>query len=360
MSKPSVLTAEKQDNAAPSRFDWIDEDFLSVNPKMLRIREIVRRVADIDVPVLITGESGVGKEVIARYLHSQSSRRERPFVKVNCAAIPHDLLESELFGAERGAFTGALEQRQGKFELAGKGTILLDEIGEMSLPLQAKLLHVLQDREFYRIGGKQLVRVDAQIVATTNRKLEDALRKGEFREDLFFRLNVIRIEVPRLAERREDIPLLSNFFVCKYAKKYKSPVQELPRELMDAFYRYDWSGNVRELKNTIERYLILRDLDLTLSDLGDPALQASPVFAPAAVRLPAAVGRYTGVSLKEISAQAAATAEKQVVFQVLQETHGNRKQAASRLDICYKALLNKLKRWEIEEPTTSYTLPAIK
>jgi transcriptional regulator with PAS, ATPase and Fis domain len=349
MSSGAVQLTGRQYDSRVSPFDWIDPDFLSINPKMLRIREIARRIAEIDVPVLITGESGVGKEVIARYLHGQSSRRDRPFIKVNCAAIPNDLLESELFGSERGAFTGALEQRTGKFELAGKGTILLDEIGEMSLALQAKLLHVLQDREFYRIGGKHLIQVDAHIVATTNRNLEDAMRKGEFREDLFFRLNVIRLEVPRLADRREDIPLLCDLFVRKYANKYNSSIQQLPKELMEAFYRYDWAGNVRELKNAVERHLILGDLDLKLLDS-----LASPLH-PTAIALPGeADTKQTSVppvrvSLKEIAAQAGERAEKGMVCRVLRETNGNRKEAAKRLDICYKALLNKLKKWQADE-----------
>ncbi|HEY3127929.1 MAG TPA: sigma-54 dependent transcriptional regulator [Acidobacteriota bacterium] len=351
----NALVKKQSDHDAKNgkaQLDWFEEDFLSVNPKMLRIREITKQVADIDVPVLITGESGVGKEVIARYIHAQSRRRNRPFIKVNCAAIPNDLLESELFGYERGAFTGALQQKPGKFELAGKGTILLDEIGEMSMLLQAKLLHVLQDREYTRLGGKSQVRVDAHILATTNKRLEDAIRRGEFREDLYFRLNVIRIEVPRLADRREDIPLLCNHFLQKYSEKYKSPAQEFPRELLEAFYQYHWAGNVRELKNAVERYLILRDLDMALLDLRDSRFHVRE-FPQASQALSQA-----NMSLKEIAAQAAEHAEKQVVFRVLGETNGNRKQAALRLDICYKALLNKLKKWQIDERGKEYDLRA--
>jgi transcriptional regulator with PAS, ATPase and Fis domain len=206
------------------------EPGMSSNSKMVRVREIARQVADTDVPVLVTGESGVGKEVLTRYIHMHSGRAEHPYVKVNCAALPHDLLESELFGYERGAFTGAVSDKPGKFELAGRGTILLDEIGEMSPPLQAKLLHVLQDCEYSRLGGKRVIQVQARVLASTNRRLEQSVAKGEFREDLYFRLNVIAIEIPPLRERREDIPLLCSHFVAKYREKYKSPVQQLPRE----------------------------------------------------------------------------------------------------------------------------------
>src|SRR5213078_2211082 len=234
-------------------------DMLSTNPKVLRIKEIAKQVADTDVPVLVSGESGVGKEVLARFIHANSSRHDKPFVKVNCAALPHDLLESELFGYERGAFTGALGDNPGKFELADKGTILLDEIGEMSPHLQAKLLHVLQDGEYTRLGGRRATRVDARVLASTNRKLREAVSKGEFREDLYYRLDVVTIEIPPLRERPRDIPLLCRQFVEKYAVRYESSVRELPTELMDALIRSEWPGNVRELENVIRRFLILPD-----------------------------------------------------------------------------------------------------
>jgi len=218
------------------------------NLKMVRIREIARQVAETDVPVLILGESGVGKEVLARYIHTHSGRADQPFLKVNCAALPHDLLESELFGYEKGAFTGAVSEKPGKFELAGNGTILLDEIGEMSPLLQAKLLHVLQDCQYSRLGGKRMITVNARVLASTNRRLEESVAKGEFREDLYFRLNVITIDIPPLRERREDIPLLCSHFVDKYREKYKSSVQQLPKDLMETFMSFDWPGNIRQLK----------------------------------------------------------------------------------------------------------------
>jgi len=324
-------------------------DFLSTNQRMSRIRDIAKHVADTDVPVLILGESGVGKEVLARFIHTNSARHDKPFVKVNCAALPHDLLESELFGYERGAFTGALNEKPGKFELADKGTLLLDEIGEMSPHLQAKLLHVLQDSEYTRLGGKRSVRVDARVLASTNINLEEAVGNGKFREDLYFRLNVIRLELPPLRERREDIPVLCNYFLMKYRERYKSPVEEISNQMIDAFLRYDWPGNIRQLENAIKRYLILPDMDMTLLELKESS--ASPSGAVVIPMKP----KEDKMSLKDVGSRAAEQAERELVLRVLEETAWNRKQAARRLNICYKALLNKLKRWQIEN---RHTIPA--
>jgi transcriptional regulator with PAS, ATPase and Fis domain len=302
---------------------------------MLRIIDISRHVAGTDVPVLILGESGVGKEVIASFIHEQSNRSDGPFVKVNCAALPHELLESELFGYERGAFTGAIRDKIGKFEQADKGTLLLDEIGEMSPHLQAKLLHVLQDAEFSRLGGKKPVKVNVRVLAATNKKLKEAVLKGEFRNDLYFRLNVIKLEVPPLRERREDIPLLCNSFLEKYRERYQSPVQQFPKEVMEAFFRYDWPGNVRQLENIVKRYLILPDADVTSELRGG---SSEPVSQPV---------QTANVSLKEVAGHAAEVAEKEVVLRVLEETGWNRKESARRLRISYKALRNKLKKWQL-------------
>src|SRR5215467_3783034 len=328
-------------------------DILSINPRVLKIKEIAKHVADTDVPVLITGESGVGKEVLARYIHAHSSRHDKPFVKVNCAALPNDLLESELFGYERGAFTGALNDKPGKFELADKGTLLLDEIGEMTPHLQAKLLHVLQDSEYTRLGGKRTIRVDARVLASTNINLEEHVASGKFREDLYFRLNVIRIDIPPLRERREDIPVLCNYFLCRYRDRYKSSVEEITPSLMDSFLRYDWPGNVRQLENAVKRYLILPDINLNISELKDqtPSSAAAPVPAKP---------KEDNMSLKDVGTRAAEQAEKELVLRVLEETSWNRKQAARRLNICYKALLNKLKRWHIDNRrsiATEFTKP---
>jgi DNA-binding NtrC family response regulator len=324
-------------------------NILTSSPQMLRIIDISRHVASTDVPVLILGESGVGKEVVASFIHEQSNRSDGPFVKVNCAALPHELLESELFGYERGAFTGAIRDKIGKFEQADKGTLLLDEIGEMSPHLQAKLLHVLQDAEFSRLGGKKPVKVNVRVLAATNKKLKEAVLKGEFRNDLYFRLNVIKLEVPPLRERREDIPLLCNHFLEKYRERYQSPVQQFPKDLMETFLRYDWPGNVRQLENVVKRYLILPDADVSTELKAATPDTAAPV--PSA-----------SVSLKEVAGHAAEMAEKEVVLRVLEETNWNRKESARRLKISYKALRNKLKKWQLvrERPTTEVVRTLVK
>jgi two-component system, NtrC family, response regulator AtoC len=309
-------------------------NILTSNPQMLRIIDISRHVASTDVPVLILGESGVGKEVVASFIHEQSNRSDGPFVKVNCAALPHELLESELFGYERGAFTGAIRDKIGKFEQADKGTLLLDEIGEMSPHLQAKLLHVLQDAEFSRLGGKKPVKVNVRVLAATNKKLKEAVLKGEFRNDLYFRLNVIKLEVPPLRDRREDIPLLCAHFLEKYRERYQSSVQQFPKDLMESLLRYDWPGNVRQLENIVKRYLILPDADVASELKVTGTEEVVPIH-------------QGNVSLKEVAGHAAEVAEKEVVLRVLEETGWNRKESARRLRISYKALRNKLKKWQL-------------
>jgi two-component system response regulator AtoC len=308
---------------------------VSSNAKMVHARAIARQVANTDVPVLILGESGVGKEVLARYIHAHSGRAGQPFIKVNCAALPNELLESELFGYEKGAFTGAVSDRRGKFELAGHGTILLDEIGEMSPALQAKLLHVLQDSEYNRLGGERLVQVHARVLASTNRRLEQMVSQTTFREDLYFRLNVISIEIPPLRERREDIPFFSSRFVAKYRDKYKSTVQALPEELVESFMRLDWPGNVRQLENTVKRYLILPNDEITPSETLIPTAPENRVVTP------------QPLFLKEVGAHAAERAERELVLKTLEQTRWNRKEAARLLNVSYKALRNKLKKWNL-------------
>jgi DNA-binding NtrC family response regulator len=307
--------------------------FASTNKRMLHIRSICDQVARADVPVLILGESGSGKEVLARYIHAKSGR-EDTFMKVNCAALPMDLLESELFGHERGAFTGALREKPGKFELAGSGTIMLDEIAEMHPVLQAKLLHVLQDGEYARLGGTRTLQSEARLIAATNKRLEELVAAGTFREDLFFRLNVITIEVPPLRERPEDILPLCQRFVEMYRTKYKSQINRIPEELEQAFLRYHWPGNVRQLENAVKRFLILPDLQHAFSELHKPA-PAREAATP------------EKLSLKELSATAAEKAEKEIILRTLEEVNWNRKQAARQLNICYKSLLNKLRRWQL-------------
>ena len=299
--------------------------FVSSSPKMLEMWNVAGRVARTDVPVLILGESGAGKEVVARFIHRHSRRADKPVVKVNCAALPQDLLESELFGYERGAFTGAVGEKPGKFELADKGCILLDEIGEMPPNLQAKLLHVLEDGEFSRLGGKRPIKVDVRVIALTNRKLHEAIPRGEFRDDLYFRLSVVKMDIPPLRERREDIPVLAAYFLRRHRDALGSSIEELPAELIDAFMRYDWPGNVRQLENTIRRYLILPELDMELPAVG--AISASSLEAPkravAAAAAPGATvpgatvvqfpGPKDSISLKKVSSMAAERAERELV-----------------------------------------------
>jgi two-component system response regulator AtoC len=326
-------------------------DFVSTNPAILRIKEIGRQVANTDAPVLMLGESGVGKEVVARFIHGQSRRRNQPFVKVNCAALPQELLESELFGYERGAFSGALREKPGRFELADRGSILLDEIGEMSPSLQAKLLHVLQDGEFIRLGGRRPMKVDARVLASTNSRLGEAVAAGRFRQDLYFRLNVIRIDIPALRHRRDDIPLLCAHFLRLYAVRYNSTIRELPRELRDAFLRHEWPGNVRELENAVRRYVILPDVDIALANLEESAAMPTRGLEPPTAEKPdrSIRQRENGVSLRKVAAEAAEEAERRLLRRVLDETRWNRREAALQLKISYKALLNKLKKWEAEE-----------
>lgn len=310
--------------------------FQTSNPRMLRIRTICDKAAQTEVPILILGESGVGKEVVARYIHDRSLRSE-PFLKVNCAALPTDLLESELFGHERGAFTGALRDKPGKFELAARGTIMLDEVAEMSLMLQAKLLHVLQDGEFSRLGGVRTLTAEARVIAATNKALLAAVANGTFREDLYFRLNVVSVEIPPLRERHEDIPLLCDRFVQRYRSRYNSRIRYLPQELVKAFENYHWPGNIRQLENAVKRFLILLDVEQAISEL-----EVSPTVLPKESN---AIGSG---SLKGLAASAAEQAEKEVIFRTLNEVNWNRKQAARNLKICYKSLLNKLHRWQRE------------
>ena len=236
-------------------------------PEMDMIASVIERVSDSDVTVLIRGESGVGKELVARAIHRQSPRRERAFVKVNCAALPSELLESELFGHERGAFTGAAMSRTGKFEQADRGTIFLDEIGDMPAALQAKLLHVLQDAQFTKLGSNRAITLDVRVVAATNRHLEEMLTSGEFREDLYYRLKVIEVTVPPLRERRTEIPHLTEFFVAKYAERYRRKKQPLSETLQELFQSYEWPGNIRELENIIKRIVILQDEGLVVREL---------------------------------------------------------------------------------------------
>ncbi len=245
--------------------------FIYAGEKMQRIKEIIDQVANTDVTILIQGESGVGKEVVARSIHLNSNRKDKPFVKVNCAALPGELLESELFGYEKGAFTGAYRQKPGKFEIANEGIIFLDEIGDVSPSLQAKLLQVLQDHEFSRLGGRKDVRVNVRVLAATNRNLEKAVEDGQFREDLYYRLNVVNVTVPPLRDRKEEIPFFIQYFLNKFETKYQKRVKPFPESLRDACLRHEWVGNVRELENLIQRYVVLQNEEEILKELSSLA-----------------------------------------------------------------------------------------
>ena len=317
------------------------------NPKMREVRETIEQVADTDITVLVRGESGTGKELVARALYQLSGRSERAFVKVNCAALPSELLESELFGFEKGAFTGAQKRKLGKFEYANRGTIFLDEISEMAPGLQAKLLQVLQDGEFSRLGGESDVKVDTRIIAATNRNLEEAVRTGEFREDLYYRLNVVTVLLPPLRDRIDAVPLLAEHFLAVYSEQYRKETQPLSNETMNIMMGYRWPGNVRELENMIKRMVVLGNEQAVLKEIQRQDMTVAAT-APSEDGLDlgslgAELSEGGGFDLKAISKQAARVAEKKVIERVLTQTRWNRKEAAQRLQISYKALLYKMK-----------------
>ena len=349
--------------------------------KMRNIGTVIEQVADSDVTVLIRGESGVGKELVSRAIHQRSTRKNRPFVKVNCAALPAELLESELFGHERGAFTGAATTRIGKFEQADTGTLMMDEIGELKPALQAKLLHVLQDAEFTKLGSNKRINVDVRVVAATNRDLEKMMLSGDFREDLYYRLKVIELTVPALRERRDEVPTLTDFFVARYSRKYNRPLRPISEPLRQMFLQYDWPGNIRELENMIKRVVILQDEHLVVREIERnmqrPAVVAvgapshAPVYAAAAA-MPAGVGAMgggpavyppmpleaeppelseqpepaadaIGGSLASVAKAASMKAERAAIEHTLRQVHWNRRKAAQILGVSYKTLLNKIK-----------------
>jgi two-component system, NtrC family, response regulator AtoC len=355
---------------------------------MRRIGTVIEQVGDSDVAVLIRGESGVGKELVARAIHQRSTRRNHPFVKVNCAALPAELLESELFGHEKGAFTGAATTRIGKFEQADTGTLMLDEIAEMKPALQAKLLHVLQDAEFTKLGSNKRVEVDVRIVAASNRDLEKMMLSGDFREDLYYRLRVIELIVPSLRERRDEIPTLTESFVARYSRKYKRSAPRISPELRRLFLEYEWPGNIRELENMIKRLVILQDEQLVFTEIersmrrtaataqlaqvpaaaavavgmgmgGDVPVgaplpidrfQAPPAFeAPEVERLddPLEPAEESGGSLAAVAKAASMKAERAIIEKTLAQVHWNRRKAAQILGVSYKTLLNKIKECQI-------------
>jgi two-component system response regulator HydG len=309
-------------------------DIIGRSKVMLDLLETVALVSPTEASVLITGESGTGKELIAAALHANSLRRENSFIKVNCAAITETLLESELFGHEKGAFTGADRRKDGRFQLADRGTIFLDEISEMSVAMQAKLLRVLQEKEVQRVGGEEVIKVDVRVLAATNRELKQEIEAGRFREDLYYRLNVVTVQVPALKERKEDIPLLAQSFLYRFATKNRKQIKGFTPQAMDRIVRYSWPGNVRELMNAVERGVILchgefvseEDLPLTVREAVTPQpLKEEPADIPA------------NVPLDEV--------EKTTILKTLESTGGNKSEAARRLNITRRTLHKKLKKY---------------
>ncbi len=317
------------------RFDF--SNIIGRSPSIIRLFETVALVAPTEATVLIAGESGTGKELIANAIHQNSPRKNSPFIKVNCAALPETLLESELFGHEKGAFTGAIARKQGRFQLAHHSSIFLDEIAEMAPATQAKILRVLQEREFEPVGSTQTIKVDTRIIAATNKNLEDEIRKGRFREDLYYRLNVVTVDVPSLRQRKEDIPLLADFFLKPYAKKNRRVINGFTPRATDLLMRYDWPGNVRELENVIERAVIMArgemitplEFPVDLQDLDGELKDSRVDLTP-------------GKSLKEV--------EKVMILRTLEETGGNRTHAARILGISRRTLQLKLKEYGINPP----------
>ena len=337
-------------------------DIIGNSQAIKKVIELTQKVSNVGLNVLITGESGVGKELIARSLHYQSQRSNEPFIKVNCAALPSELIEAELFGHEKGAFTGADRSKVGKFELAGKGSIFLDEIGEIPLFMQSKLLQVLQDRRFYRIGGQTEVETKARVIAATNQNLDMEIASGNFREDLFYRLTTISIHIPPLRERKSDINALIDYFTQKFVQEHNMPTLEIPANLMELFYNYHWPGNVRELENYLSRLSVLGNYQELTTKLNNSInshhfQDTGPANNDHShAKEPASTGNGEELnyldcnsfnSLKEVRDQAVRKVEKQVIRQVLEETRWNRKEAAKKLKISYRALLYKMKDMEI-------------
>ena len=309
------------------------QDLVGCSKAILELRELIRRVAPTDATVLITGESGTGKEVVAVAIHRLSPRRDGPFVPVNCAAVPEHLLESELFGHEKGAFTGAVKRHIGRFEVAHRGTIFLDEVAEMPPAMQVKLLRVLQDKSFTRVGGGETVRVDMRVIAATNRPIEEAVAGGRFREDLYYRLNVVRIHIPPLRERKEDIPLLVRHFLQRFRPYYQSP--GITEEAMALLCRYHWPGNVRELQNVVERALILCQGEEIQPRHLPRELQNGPSHL-----LPCLPAGSEDMTLEQV--------EKVLIQRALAKTGGNRTQAARLLGISRSALLYRMHKFGLD------------
>jgi DNA-binding NtrC family response regulator len=329
-SKPSIEPSHYEESDSLEVGAHVERPVITQDSRMLQVIELAKQAASSKATVLLNGESGTGKEVLARFIHANSPRSTQPFVAVNCAAIPEGLLESELFGHEKGAFTGAITRQVGKFEWAHRGTILLDEISEMHLPLQAKLLRVLQEHEIERVGGRKPVSVDIRIIATTNRRLKDYMTSGKFREDLYYRLNVIPLNIPPLRERKGDIAMLVEHFIRKHSRGGNQPHPRMSQDTIQHFLQYDWPGNIRELENMVERWLVLYQGGF---------LTTSHLFLNegAAILPPASPGRPS-MSVREM--------ERTLIMETLQAMNGNRTQAAKVLGISLRTLRNKLHEYQ--------------
>lgn len=333
---PRVISFKETASEIPLTFAPSEELRFTLSPAMEELRQQVDRVAQVDVPVLLLGESGVGKEFVARALHARSPRSQNTFLKVNCAALPSELLESELFGYEAGAFTGAVKSKPGQFELCEHGTILLDEIGEMPSTLQAKLLHVLQDQQFSRLGGRRTLTVDVRILAATNIDIQKALNEKLFRADLYYRLNTITLRIPALRERREDIPLFFDYFMKHLSAQLHCPQRRFSKRLMDGCVKYSWPGNVRELKNFVCRYLVLADDEAALAELRERKSER-------AEQLTAEPG------LRQLVYSVRAEAERRMIEDCLAKLRWNRTETARALHISTKTLWNKMRQYGIRD-----------
>jgi|YelNatPaOPRAMG01_1025707.scaffolds.fasta_scaffold16090_2 two-component system response regulator AtoC len=344
--KKAIELKELTENAPKFEKDenrYISDEIVGNSPKMQEVFKQIGKVAESDATVLIRGESGTGKELVAKAIHHHSNRKNKPFIVVNCAAIPETLLESELFGHEKGAFTDAYARRIGKFEQAQDGTIFLDEIGDMSLNLQAKLLRILQEKTFSRVGGNETIVSNARVLAATNRNLEKLVETGEFREDLFYRLNVVTIWLPPLRERKEDIPLLVDYFVAKYAEKYKKDVRGVSKEVLELFLDYDWPGNVRELENAVARGVIVTSAPLILiEDLPQTLRDKTKQERQGEVKVEGQL-EEENLNLPKLIEKI----EKEAIIKALEKAEGNKTKAAQILGISRKSLFNKLRYYNL-------------
>lgn len=338
--------AYNEDEVVPTPDEVDHYDIIGDGDAMRRVYDLVRKVAPTTTTVLITGETGTGKELIAGAVHRTSDRRDHPFIKINCAAIAENLVESELFGFEKGAFTGAVHRKPGRFELAHRGTLFLDEIGELSTDMQAKLLRVIQDQEFERVGGLKTIKVDVRLVAATNKNLLDEVDRGSFREDLYYRLNVMPIHLPSLRERRDDIPALTNYFLEKFNEKLDKNVRAIDPAARERLAAYPWPGNIRELENLIERIVLLKDGDTVgIGDLSEEVRRAVP---PSAMD----EGDLGGKTFKEIIKAKTAEIERAMIKQTLDDCGGNVSKAAAALGLSRKGLQLKMIKYDLRDKTS--------